>query len=411
MTVDLPTRPPTASPGQPMHRVLPPGPQDLAAHRHRVGPLPHLAAGELLGMLQAAGLTGRGGGGFPTWRKLAAVLEATAGRPGRAVVVANAAEGEPASSKDAALLAAAPHLVLDGLDLLAAATGSQRTHVYAPRGALPGLDRALTERAHTGWAAVAPALVPAPDTFLAGEESAVVAAVVGRRALPWDRTAPVAHRGVGGLPTLVGNVETLAHVALIARWGPEWFRSVGSADDPGTRLLTLSGSVGDPGVVEVPGSVPLATVLAAGGTSPDSLRAVLIGGYHGTWVAGAGLAGTRLSRAAGTSPGAGVVVALGRDRCGLRTAASITGWLAAQSAGQCGPCRNGLPAAALALARLAGGDRDQELPGEIARLAAAVDGRGSCRHPDGTARFLRSTLTEFADDVTAHLAGGCEAAG
>lgn len=405
-TRTAPDPPPPARP--PVHRVLPPAREDLADHHRRLGPLPQLARGELVGLLQAAGLTGRGGAGFPTWRKIVGLLEATGGGSRRAVVVANAAEGEPASSKDAVLLATAPHLVLDGLALVAAAAGTRRTHLYAATHHHPGLRAALAERGGAG-----PALVTAPGTFVAGEESAVAAAVEGRRALPWDRTVPVVQRGVGGRPTLVHNVETLAHVALLARWGADWFRSQGSAADPGTRLVTLSGAVTLPGVVEVPGDVPLRAVLAAAGTDVASLRAVLVGGYHGSWVSGRALSGGRLSRESlspvGAAPGAGVLVALDRRTCGLAVAARTAAWLAGQSAGQCGPCVNGLPATAAALDRLARGDRDPALPREVARLAGLASGRGSCRHPDGTARFVASTLGEFASDVEAHQHGWCEA--
>jgi NADH:ubiquinone oxidoreductase subunit F (NADH-binding) len=393
----------------PAHRLLAPAPEGLAAHRHRVGPLPRRTGPELVALLRDAGLTGRGGAGFPAWRKLDSVLRATGGRGRRAVVVGNGAEGEPASRSDALVLETAPHLVLDGLALLAAAVGTTSAHLVAPAPAHPALARALAERADAGWPGPAPRLVAAGTGFVAGEESAVVATVAGRGALPWDRTAPVSERGVDGRPTLVHNVETLAHVGLLARWGAAWFRSVGSADDPGTRLVTVSGDVDHPGVLEVPGAVPLADVLRAAGAHPA--RAVLVGGYHGSWLGGAALAGARLSRGAlsghGATPGAGVLVVLGHGRCGLDAAARATGWLAGQSAGQCGPCANGLPAAAAALARLAAGDRDPALPGEVARLAGLAEGRGACRHPDGTARLVRSTLTELADDVAAHLAGRC----
>jgi NADH:ubiquinone oxidoreductase subunit F (NADH-binding) len=135
-----------------------------------------------------------------------------------------------------------------------------------------------------------------------------------------------------------------------------------------------------------------------------------VGGFHGAWVPG-GAVTAPVSRAGlapwGASPGAGVLVALPQGRCGLVESARIAGYLGRQTAGQCGPCVNGLPRLADILDRLARRERHPGLPAEVARLCALVDGRGACRHPDGTARFIRSSLAAFADEVRAHLAGTC----
>lgn len=378
---------------------------ELAAHTAQHGPLPTLSGPQLVALLEASGLAGRGGAGFPTWRKLADVA-ATATR--RTVVVANGAEGEPRSSKDAVLLADAPHLVLDGLALAGAALGAHRLHLYSGAHALAPVRAALAER--PGMRVI---LTEAPDTFVAGEESAVIRALGGGPALPYDRTTRITQKGLRGRPTLVQNVETLAHLALAARHGAAWFRSVGPVEDPGTRLVTLSGDVTHPGVREVASGTNLAALLADAGTDPTRVRAVLVGGYHGAWVPGPELGRTTLSVTSlsrfGASPGAGVLHVLGVDRCGLTAAADIATWLGTQSARQCGPCVNGLPTMAATLTRLAHGERTPALVGEVRRLADVVTGRGSCRHPDGTARFVHSSLTVFDHDVRAHLHGACEA--
>lgn len=160
---------------------------------------------------------------------------------------------------------------------------------------------------------------------------------------------------------------------------------------------------------EFPYGVRLGDVLAAAGGVTGELRAVLVGGYHGGWaparddlpVSRAGLAPY------GVGPGAGIVVPLRADECGLAAGARIAAYLAGQGAGQCGPCVNGLPRLADTLAALAAGDRRPGLPVEVERLARLVTGRGACRHPDGTARFVDSTMRTFADDVAAHLRGHC----
>jgi NADH:ubiquinone oxidoreductase subunit F (NADH-binding) len=256
-------------------------------------------------------------------------------------------------------------------------------------------------------------VIEAPDTFVAGEESAVVRRVEGGPAIPRDRTVLTSVSGVRGRPTLVNNVETLAHIALIARYGPHWFRSIGDAAQPGTMLVTLSGALNKRSVVEVPTGAPLKDVIGRlGFTDPRTLRAVLIGGYHGSWIPAEAIAGAALSRPAlaplGASPGAGIVHALGRDECGLARTADIAAYLADQSARQCGPCLNGLPRLAYLLDELAYGSVGDDLLADIHRMVGLVDARGSCRHPDGTARLVRSALSTFAVDLALHAGDQCE---
>ena len=370
------------------------------------GPLPRLDRHRLAALLAEAGLTGRGGAGFPTAHKLAVFLD----RPrGPVVVVGNAMEGEPLSHKDAVLLQANPGLVLDGLQVVARALGSDHRPARAILALGPQVPPAAV-RAAAAEPSRAGAVVEVrvlPGGFVAGQETALVRALDGERAVPRDRRDPVSRRGVDRRPTLVLNAETLAHVALVARHGAGWWRSSGSPDDPGTMLVSISGTRPDvvraPGVVEVERGAPLRAVLARTGTATARVQAVLVGGYHGAWVPAAAL-DVPLSRAGlapwGAAPGAGVLHVLDRADCPLDVVARITGYLADEGAGQCGPCANGLPALAGALATHAPAAR-------VAHLAAAVDGRGACSHPDGTARLVRSTLHVFADHVHGHADGRC----
>jgi NADH:ubiquinone oxidoreductase subunit F (NADH-binding) len=370
---------------------------DAARHAELFGPLPHLGLDELLRAVTDGGLTGRGGAGFPTAVKVRAVA-AVSRKP---VVVGNAMEGEPLSHKDAVLITRNPHLVLDGLEILAGAMHARRAIL-----------------------AVGPELDPAPATaaarrrrievrhleggFVAGQETALVNQLDGRAALPRDPSVRVTESGVDGRPTLVLNAETLAQVALVARRGAAWYRTAGTDDDPGTSLFTITGSVSRPGVVEAERGTSLLDVLAS--AQPVDPAAVLVGGYHGAWVPASRL-DVRLTRSElapwHAAVGAGVLHVLDDGTCPIGFAAEVVDYLADASARQCGPCLNGLPQLAGNLHRLASGVRDAALPRDIARMGRQISGRGACAHPDGSARFVASTLDVFRDHVAAHLEGWC----
>jgi NADH:ubiquinone oxidoreductase subunit F (NADH-binding) len=392
-------------------RLLPAGDgPSLDAHFRRWGQLP--AVGSLLiDEVERAGLRGRGGAQFPTATKLWAVAS---GRSG--IVVANGTEGEPASGKDKALLIGSPHLVLDGAGLAADTVGADEVVVCVDRAAgaaVRAVRAAIAERQRAGADRAAFRIEATPSHYVAGEESALVHWLNGGAARPTLVPPRPFERGVRGRPTLVNNVETLAHLALIARFGATWFRGLGSATDPGTALVTLTGDIARPGVYELPLSTPLAEVFRAGGSGTE-IQAVLVGGYGGAWIAGSLAAEARLDRASlgalGASLGCGALTVLGSGSCGLRTTALVARWLAGQSAGQCGPCVHGLSAIAHAVEALVAGDRGQRAEHQLLRWLGMVEGRGACHHPDGAVRFVRSTLTVFATEIGRHRRHGpCQA--
>ncbi len=380
-------------------------PATLDEHQGCYGPLPHRARpGALAEAVAEAGLTGRGGAGFPT----AAKLRGVAGRRGPAVVVANGMEGEPASEKDEALLSRAPHLVLDGAVLAAEDVRADVVHVCLPRTkpGLAGLVRdAVDDRYRSGLGDLPVEVHELPDHYVSSEETSLVRWLNGGEARPSGARERPFERGVGRRPTLVDNVETLAHIALIARFGPSWFRQAGLPDAPGTMLATVTGAVDHPGVYEIEVGTPIADLLAWSRVR-DGVGAVLVGGYFGTWhelgaVARLPISAERLRRV-GASPGAGVLVALPEGVCGLTETARVLGYLADQSAGQCGPCVFGLPAIAEDFAQLASGRPSGAVLERLDRRLGVLTGRGACRHPDGAVRLAASALTAFAGDVHAH---------
>ena len=388
-------------------RLLPASPEDLRGHLARYGATPYRGrTGVLIGDIEASGLTGRGGAAFPVYRKMAIVARS---RAGRKVIIANGSESEPASRKDELLLRLAPNLVLDGLQLAAEAVGATEAHLYLHYGATAEILRALAERASRGLDGIGVTITQAPPRFLAGQETALVNRLGGGPALPTFQPPRVNERGLGCAPTLVQNVETLAHLALIARYGPRWFRAAGTDAEPGSMLTTVYRPDGKCRVVEAEIGAPLRTLLSSGAET----AAWLVGGYHGTWLpmpqaVGLTLANDTLKRF-GASVGAGVLVALPADRCGLTEAARVTGYLAAESAGQCGPCLNGLPRIAAGLAELAGSGHRRQTRADVERWAGLVTGRGACNHPDGTVRFVRSALTVFSSEISLHARGQCSA--
>jgi NADH:ubiquinone oxidoreductase subunit F (NADH-binding) len=374
-------------------------PIELEQHEAIHGPLPRPGARELVEEVAHAGLVGRGGAGFPTARKLSRV----AAQPGRKVVVANAAETEPMSQKDRVLIELAPHLVLDGLELAGdaigaetriVALGSRAAHLHSR------LEAAIRARRSRGLQ-----VVELPAHYLAGQETALVNVIGGGRVKPRPVPPFPADEGVRGRPTLIQNAETFAHLALIARHGADWFRSGGTDSSPGSLLVSLGGAIDRPGVYEIRGGSRLGDVIDLAGGVRGNLRGVLVGGYFGTWLGPEGtemhLDAVRLARH-GASIGTGVVAILDDRHCPVAEVTRVAAWMASQSAGQCGPCSNGLPAIARELEAMATGRGRRDSHHLLQRWGGMVQRRGACHHPDGTARFVLSALEVFHDEFREH---------
>jgi NADH:ubiquinone oxidoreductase subunit F (NADH-binding) len=372
------------------------------------------AGGPALGTsIERSGLRGRGGGGFPLAIKLAAVRRAR----GTPIVIVNGCEGEPMSAKDRLLLSAAPHLVLDGAFAVALTIGAAEIVVALDEiNVRTGetVQAALAERPELTRHGVVAQIVWVPGGYVSGQETALVRWCNTGVAKPLPATPRVTERGVGRRPTLVSNVETLAHVALIARHGADWFRALGTDDDPGSTLITLSGAVDRPGVYETEAGTSLAPLLNAAGGLAEPARAFLLGGYAGGWIDAAAMGTARLARrdlqGAGARLGAGIVVALPQSACPVAEVTRVAGWLADQSSGQCGPCVHGLAAVADALDRMCRGSAESDSLERVARWCELSAGRGACAHPDGTAGFVTSAVSVFAEEFLDHAQyGPCDA--
>ncbi len=348
----------------------------------------------LIDQLAEAGLRGRGGAGFPAHVKWRSVADAA----GDKVVVANGHEGEPASAKDRWLLTHRPHLVLDGALLAARATGAGRLVFYVARA-----DTAASVTVAVADARAA-GLVPAglrvdihraEHTYVAGEETAAIRSINGGPALPLAKPPRPYERGVDDLPTLVSNVETLAHAAWIAAFGAAEFRSVGTHTSPGTALFTLNGCA-RPGVYEAPLGTSVGDLFAAAGGVPGGYRGLLMGGWFGGLLRDEV---TTLSccydavRAAGSGLGCASLTAFGPDVDLVAVAAELGRWFEAESARQCGVCLNGTKAIAKTLTQVAQGDEDPKHVENLARWGTTLTGRGACAFLDGATALARSAAT------------------
>ena len=357
--------------------------EDLSAHRLRWSRYaPAMTRLDLAEAVGQVGVTGRGGGHFPVARKW---QSARAAGPGGTVVV-NAAEGEPASAKDAVLWQCRPHLVLDGAVAIADVIGARDIIIWVHESAtatMLSIEQALAERALQGVDSPPVRILCAPDAYVSGEASAVIAGVRGGAVAPIHVTDPARPWGEGPA-ILVHNTETVARVGALAVTGVEEY--------PHTSLITVArphdrGGMYDRVVYELPSTCSVADALRRAGI--HDAHAVLLGGFAGTWLPSEAFESVPLdpiqTSRLGVSLGAGIIIPVRDHAQVLSETTAIATALAGESAGQCGPCIFGLPALARSLKRTRFD--------ETAELAALIEGRGGCRMPDGVVRMVRSALT------------------
>lgn len=346
--------------------------------------------------LEAAGLTGRGGAAVST------ALKIDAARQNKAGLIVNACDGEIGALKDA-------HVIRHHLAWVrygAALTGLRRVTYAAHAG---------TETEERLRAAGIPVL-PVPARYVASEASALVSLHHGGRARPMTKRQRLIEggrtpEGKRTRPMLVLNAETVLRVAQIEVFGPAWFRSFGTPAEPGPRLVAINGAVRAPGVYETGTGPSLSQILALAGGPLPGVLAMNIGGLSGAWIDASRIDSLHYSTTslatAGTIPGPGVMHLLDRSRCPLATVADMLDYAAGESAGQCGPCMFGLPAAAQGFAELAAGTGGPGATAALRQQLGLLTGRGACHFPDGIAAFTSSALEVFNDHLSAHTAGYC----
>ncbi len=384
--------------------------EDLAAYRERGGYQPIAGIDELLGEVESSGLRGRGGAGFPLAIKVRAVRD-NGRAAGGAIVVANGEEGEPASIKDRWLLRHRPHLILDGLRLAAAMAGADRAYVYmSDPESTSSVEAASAELGPDALSSIAVEVWTVDPGYIAGEETAAVRAINGGPVKPTDKPPRPFQEGVGGLPTLVSNVETLANLPYLQQHGSADFRSLGTSQSPGSFLVTLTGAGRPPALYEIPHGLPFTELLTLHGLSPDHVQGALMGGYFAGLLDRSVLDATldhESLRDLGIGLGNGAIAVLTED-CPVAVAAAVLAYFDRENAGQCGSCFNGTAAMAAVGAALRDGVATDDDLARLRRWSVVLRGRGACATLDAATNIAASLLDKFPGHVHSHLDNGCQ---
>ena len=394
------------------------GLEGLEAYRSRggyeaAGRLGELSPQEVIARVEASGLRGRGGAGFPAGRKLALTLECP---ETPRYVVMNGGEDEPGSHKDRVLMENVPHLLLEGIVLAAYAVQAEKAYLYINRGyeaATHALETAMGEAREAGyWGediagsgfGVDLVTVAAPSNYVAGEDTAALEVIEGKDPLPRQKPPFPVTAGLFGKPSLVNNVETLANLAPIVARGPDWFRSFGTGESPGTMIFSLGDEMERPGVYELPLGTPLRHLVEeCGGGLKDGkrIKAILPGGPSSGFLRPDSLdvpLDHDSLREAGSSIGCGVVKVLTEDDSVLDEVARIADFFARESCGQCPACRMETNMLVALLKKVQDGQGNDALVEQFGKVIAFNKGKGFCSLINMPGPPIESALRLFPEE-------------
>jgi NADH-quinone oxidoreductase subunit F len=376
---------------------------------------------EIIEIVSAAGLRGRGGAGFPTGKKWQLARE-TPEQPH--YLVLNGGEDEPGSKKDRVLLENLPHLVLEGTILGAYAIGAAKAYLYINArydAAVRIINDALAEAKSAGYCGdhvlgsdfnLAIEIVPAPHNYVAGEDTAVLDVIEGKK--PWPRQKPPFPVTVGlfGKPTAVNNVETLANIAPILLRGADWYRQFGTAESSGTMIFSLNDDVNRPGVYELPFATPLRYLIeecGGGMKGGKKIKAIMPAAPSSAFLP-ADKIDTRLDhnsmREAGSALGCGVVRLIAEDRCIVEELLQITEFFQTESCGQCPACRMETSTLHMMMKKVQAGQGGRPMLEQFGKILAFNKGKGFCNLIAMPGPPIESALKLFPGDFEAHLNSG-----
>ena len=373
---------------------------------------------EVVARVKRAGLRGRGGAGFPTWRKWQMCRQTPADQK---YLICNADEGDPGAFMNRALIESDPHAVLEGMLIGALALGASKGYVYC-RAEYPlalarlkvaiGQMRSLGllgERVQGSSFSFDLEIKKGAGAFVCGEETALIASIEGRRGMPQPRPPFPAIRGLWGKPTIIQNVETLANLPLILRYGPEWYAELGTEASKGTRTFALAGKVKRTGLIEVPLGTTLRQIVEEiGGGSSDGkpIKAVQTGGPSGGCIAAEKLdlpVDYESLSQAGSIMGSGGMIVLDEDTCAVDLAKYFISFTQNESCGKCPPCRVGTRAMLQLLERIAEGKAKLEDVQRLEALAITVARGSLCGLGQTAPNPVLTTLRYFRHEYREHV--------
>ena len=376
---------------------------------------------EVIQIVSAAGLRGRGGAGFPTGKKWQFTRDAPE-QP--RYLVMNGGEDEPGSKKDRVLLENLPHLVIEGVILAAYAISAPKAYLYINAlydAALKSINDALAEAKAAGyWGnnildsgfSLDFEVVPAPHNYVAGEDTAVLEVIEGKK--PWPRQKPPFPVTVGllGKPTSVNNVETLANVAPIILKGADWYRKFGTAESPGTMIFSLNEDVNRPGIYELPFGTPLRYLIeecGGGMQGGKKIKAIMPAAPSSAFLSPEQI-DTPLDhnsmRDAGSALGCGVVHLIGEGQCVVEEVLRISEFFTAESCGQCPACRMETNTLTLMLKKVQAGQGGTPILEQFGKILAFNKGKGFCNLIAMPGPPIESAIKLFPADFEAHLTTG-----
>lgn len=376
----------------------------------------------VLEIIKRSGLRGRGGAGFPTGKKWEMVVQRKADRK---YLCCNAAEDEPGTFKDRYLLRHNPHQLIEGAILAAFAIGAAEVYLYINgryEEEIEFMEQALQTAKDKGhWGeniegssfAVELKICRSPGTYVAGEETALLEVVEGRAARPRQKPPYYpAVRGLFGMPTVVNNAETLSNVGHIVREGVDWFRTLGTADSPGTLVFTLTGDVNRPGLYELPIGTSLRELIEVYGggiRGGKKLKAVFPGGPSNTIIS-ADQIDVALDfdalKAIGSGLGTGAVIVMSEEACMVQSAIQYARFFARESCGQCPPCKLGTAHLSEILEKIESGRGDEKDLQQVEQVCGMIKGRGYCYLLTGASIAVESTFRRFREEYIAHVQQG-----
>ncbi|MEW6262612.1 MAG: NADH-quinone oxidoreductase subunit NuoF [Thermodesulfobacteriota bacterium] len=395
--------------------------------------LSSLTPEEVVTAVEASGLRGRGGAGFPTGRKWRSAVEAAAKKGPPVYVVVNGDEGDPGAFMDRTLMEGDPHAVLEGLIIGAYAVGARQGFMYVRTEyplAIKHLSLAIAQARDLGLLgenilgtgfSFDVQINRGAGAFVCGESTALFTSIEGRAGEPRPKYVRSVEEGLWGRPTVLNNVETWCNVPQIIERGPEWYSGLGVPHSTGTKVFSLVGKVNNVGLVEVPMGMPLGRLVEEiGGGVPgrDRFKAVQTGGPSGGCLPYA-LKDTPVDfdslTKAGSMMGSGGMIVMDERDCVVDVARYFLRFLEEESCGKCLPCRLGLKAMLEFLDNFARGEGSLEDLDELKSLARAVQDGSLCALGGSAPNPVLTTLEYFRDEYLSHIldkkcpAGVCKA--